>query len=122
MAAKSKTNKDKVSWPQAFRDIIIKAMDRGQLLPVLLFLVFLAFIFNMSENHVYEFGVGIINGFKEFSLVGWLVAAIVAILWAGHARQMRRDHSLEYQRIGTEKSKLQTSRVSKVKLNSSNKN
>lgn len=122
MAVKPKNSKTTVSWAQAFRDIIIKAMDRGQLLPVLLFLVLLAFIFKMSEENVYEFGVGIVNGFKDFSLFGWFVAAIVAILWAGHARQMRRNHSSEYQRIGREKSELQASSSSKIKLNSSNKN
>jgi hypothetical protein len=44
MVTKS-NKKQQVSWAQAFRDIIVKSMDKGQLLPVLLFLIVLAFIF-----------------------------------------------------------------------------
>lgn len=117
---KSKKGKNTVSWAQAFRDIIMKSMDRGQLLPVLFFLIFLAFIFNMSEENVYDFGIAIVDGFKDASLLGWFVATIIAILWAGHARQMRRNHSAEYLRIGSEKSKLQGDST-KIKLSSSNK-
>ena len=118
MAKPNNNNKTTVSWAQAFRDIIIRAMDRGQLLPVLGFLLFLAFIWKMPEENVYEFGVLILKGFKDLSLAGWGVSGIVCILWAGHARIMRRKHSSECQRIGNEKSKLQQSTV-KTKLGSS---
>ncbi|OCH57562.1 hypothetical protein A6D98_19370 [Aliivibrio fischeri] len=111
MAKPNKNNKQTVSWAQAFRDIIIRAMDRGQLLPVLAFLLFLAFIWKMPEEKVYDFGVLILDGFKTLSLVGWGLSGVVCILWAGHARIMRRKHSSEYLRIGREKSRLQQEQV-----------
>lgn len=117
--AKPKRNvKSTVTWAQAFRDIILKAMDRGQLLPVLLFLICLALIWKMPDDKVYDFGVIIVNGFKDLSLLGWAATVIVCVLWAGHARTMRRNHSSEYQRIGSEKSKIQREQ-SKVPLGSS---
>ncbi|GIB10361.1 hypothetical protein VCSRO184_3474 [Vibrio cholerae] len=82
-------------------------MDRGQLLPVLFFLIALALIWKMPESRVYDFGVLIVDGFKDLSLIGWVCTAIVCVLWAGHARLMRRKHSSEYLRIGSEKSRLQ---------------
>ncbi|OOF34549.1 hypothetical protein [Salinivibrio costicola] len=111
MAKPNKNSKSTVSWAQAFRDIIIRAMDRGQLLPVLGFLLVLAFIWKMPESKVYDFGVLILNGFKNLSLAGWVSTVVVCILWAGHARIMRRKHSSEYQRIGSEKSRLQKEQV-----------
>ncbi|ENY3837128.1 hypothetical protein ACFXIQ_002585 [Vibrio vulnificus] len=119
--SKGKNTKPKlapVTWAQAFRDIIIKAIDRGQLMPVLSFLVILALVYKMPEEHVYTFGMNILNGFKDWSLVGWFGMALVSTLWAGHAQIMRRKHSAEYKRMGQEKSKLQQGR-SKVPLGSS---
>lgn len=118
MAKPKKSSRAAVTWAQAFRDIIIRAMDRGQLLPVLLFLVCLALIWKMPSDKVYDFGVNFINGFKDLSLLGWILAAVVCILWAGHARLMRRKHSTEYQRIGSEKSQLQQEQI-KTTLGSS---
>lgn len=107
MAKPKKTNKAAVTWAQAFRDIINKAMDRGQLLPILFFFIFMFFIYRMPSENVYEFGMNIVQGFKDLSLLGWGTTVLVSILWAGHARIMRRKHSAEYLRIGGEKSKLQ---------------
>lgn len=110
--AKSKPSKNKnraaqVTWAQAFRDIINKAMDRGQLLPILFFFIVVFIIYKMPEEHVYQFGVDILQGFKKWTLVGWGGMVVMAILWAGHARIMRRRHSSEYLRMGAEKSILQ---------------
>lgn len=103
--------KTTVTWAQAFRDIIIKSMDRGQLLPVLGFLIILAIIFKMPEEKVFEFGMATLDGFKNLSLVGWLCTVLVCVLWAGHARAVRRKHSAEYLRIGSEKSQLQKDKI-----------
>ncbi|EIA0803414.1 hypothetical protein K6327_000923 [Vibrio vulnificus] len=108
-----------VTWAQAFRDIINKSMDRGQLFPMLAFLGVLAMIIKMPEDKVYTFGVDILNGLQNFSLLGWVLSSVIAILWAGHARQMRRQHSLEYKRMGQEKSKLQASASKRITLKSS---
>lgn len=107
-----------VTWAQAVRDITVRAMDRGQLLPVGFFIAALLFIFKLPEDKVYPIMSEILSGFKSLALLGWLVAAIIAILWAGHARTMRRNHSAEYKRIGMEKSNLQHEQ-SKMQLTSS---
>ncbi|MGF1840978.1 hypothetical protein [Vibrio atlanticus] len=114
----SKAKAAPVTWAQAFRDIIIKAIDRGQLMPVLCFLVILALVFKMPEEQVYEFGMNILSGFKDWSLVGWFCTVVVISLWAGHAQVMRRKHSTEYKRMGQEKSKAQQDRA-KIPLKSS---
>lgn len=111
MPKPNKNTKPAVTWAQAFRDIIVRAMDRGQLLPVLFFLFVLALIFKMPESRVYDFSIIVVDGFKDLSLVGWILVVVVCILWAGHARSMRRKHSMEYQRIGGEKSRLQQEQI-----------
>ena len=80
-------------------------------MPVLAFLIILAIIWKMPEDKIFEFGIATLEGFKNLSLFGWALAIIVCILWAGHARSLRRKHSAEYFRIGTEKSKLQQDRI-----------
>ncbi|HDV5476716.1 TPA: hypothetical protein RI770_000588 [Vibrio cholerae] len=119
MTKPAKKQQQSVTWAQAFRDIILRSMDRGQLLPVLFFLIVIALIFKMPEEKVYEFGLGIVDGFKNFSLMGWVLSIVVGVLWAGHARLMRRQHSAEYKRIGLEKSRLQQEAANKTVLNSS---
>lgn len=119
MAKTQRTQTASVTWAQAFRDIIIKAMDKGQLLPILFFFILLGIIFRMPEDKVYDLGLKILAAFQNFSLVGWVLCCVVCILWAGHARIMRRAHSLEYRRIGTEKSRLQNQALSKTTLSSS---
>lgn len=111
MAKPNKSEQSEISWAQAFRDIIIKSMDKGQLLPVLGFLIMLALIFKMPEDKVYTFGEQIVAGFKDMSLLGWLCATVACVLWSGHARIMRRKHSAEYRRIGLEKSRLQQAKI-----------
>ncbi|CAH6869282.1 conserved hypothetical protein [Vibrio chagasii] len=118
MAKPKRNNKVTVTWAQAFRDIINKAMDRGQLLPILFFFVIMFLIYKMPPERVYEFGMSILQGFKDWTLVGWGGMGFISILWAGHARIMRRKHSAEYLRIGGEKSKLQQDKV-KAQLGSS---
>jgi hypothetical protein len=111
MAKAPKKSSQKVTWAHAFRDIVLKAMDRGQLFPLFFFIGALALIFKMPEEHVYDAFLSVLSGFKDFSLIGWLGMGLVSILWAGHARAMRRSHSSEYKRIGIEKSRLQQQQV-----------
>lgn len=110
--------KQNVTWAQAFRDITIKAMDRGQLLPLLFFIVIVIFAWKMPNDKVYEIFIMLFEGFKDLSLVGWLGMILIAILWASHSRAMRRNYSVEYQRIGAEKSMMQQ-QLTKVPLGSS---
>jgi hypothetical protein len=105
--AKQSKSISKVTWAHAFRDIVIKAMDRGQLLPIFFFFSCLILVSKVPEEKAYDLAIIIVDGFKDASLLGWLGMIALAIFWAIHAQSMRRKHSAEYKRIGTEKSSLQ---------------
>ncbi|MCX0422091.1 hypothetical protein ODY53_06860 [Aeromonas veronii] len=97
-----------VTWAQAFRDIVVSAMSRGQLIPLGVFIVVLSAVYKMPEEKVYDFAIYFVNGLSNHSLTGYVIAVITCILWGGHVKTIRRSFSDEARRIGLEKTKLQS--------------
>ncbi|MFM4851514.1 hypothetical protein [Aeromonas caviae] len=107
-----------VTWAQAFRDVVVSAMSRGQLIPLGVFIIVLVAVYRMPEEKVYDFAVYFVKGLSNHSITGYVVAVLSCILWAGHIRAIRRSFSEEARRIGLEKTKYQT-RLSPIPLDSS---
>lgn len=80
-------------------------MARGQLLPIALFFIVMAIVWRMPEAALHELARGMLT--PPFPLIGWVVATILAVGWAWHAKKVRRFHSSEYKRISDEKNRLQ---------------
>ncbi|HEW9976689.1 hypothetical protein [Shewanella algae] len=116
--SRKKSEAHKVTVAEAFRDVVIKAIDRGQLLPLIGGFCLVLLIWKMPEDKAYEFATNMAKGFQDLSLFGWLLAVFFAVSWSVHVRSIRRKHSEEYRRIGREKSELQGKRA-KIKLESS---
>lgn len=113
-------NKHSVTWAQAFRDTVIASMNRGQL-PVLggMF-IFALIIWKMPEQDVSKLAFMILENIKKFQLIAYPLLIIVTLLYFYHVRFMRKDFSRELERIGKEKSALQSS-LSGNKFKSSNR-
>ena len=108
----------KVTWPEAFRDVLVCAIERGQL-PTLFCCAFvLVSLLKIPEDRfavlVEEVGKRLANG--EF--ISWPLLVISILAWFFHAQHMKEKFSREYERIGKEKSSLQE-QISGVKLKSS---
>ncbi len=116
-----KSNKNQmveVTWAQAFRDVIIKAINSGQLLPVSILLCILVLLFRMPGDKSFEVLMKLVEFMSAYKNWGWGLSILLVIGWASHTRSMRRCSSLEYKRIGIEKSELQRE-LSQIDLKSS---
>lgn len=110
MSGKGKgTNvRPQVSWPQAIRDIVIRAMDRGQLPILALCFLAIVIVWRMPSDQVSTLAFQIIGDLEHWSLGGWALSCGMGIAWYKHAGYLRRLHAQECDRIGTEKSKAQS--------------
>lgn len=109
-----------VTWAQAFRDIFIKAIDKGIWLPfsILLFLGYLSY--RLPDEKVGILCEKIVDGLATGALMGWLLFIAAIIIGTYHARIMRRLYSKDMERVGKEKTMLQE-RILGNKLGSSNR-
>lgn len=105
-------NAIRVTWAHATRDVLNRAMSTGQLLPLCVFIILIMFVWRLPAQDLSTVIHEIVQGLENGSLIGWLCSIVLIILWAGHARLMRRSFSEEAERIGTEKTKLQQSNTS----------
>lgn len=97
----------KFTWAQAFRDVIIQGMSKGQLLPLGILLVTLITVIRMPNDELSIVIQQIVSGLKDWSLFGWGLVIVVLVLWSAHARHMRKMSSAEVQRVGKEKTEIQ---------------
>lgn len=109
MAGKEKgTNvRPQVSWPHATRDIVIRAMDRGQLPILALCVLAIVMVWRMPSAQVSTLAFEVVRNLEHGALGGWALSGAVSLGWYKHAGYMRRIHAQECDRIGTEKSKAQ---------------
>lgn len=122
MSGKKTVVDKRVTWAQATRDIARAAMDRGVILPVTLAFIVLILVFKLDSEQSYEILTKIIDGLLKFYITGWVALTITLILWASHARSLRKLLSSDMERVGKEKSNLQAQLTKKAKLGSSNAN
>lgn len=96
-----------MTWAQAARDVLITAMNKGQLplfaVAALAFLV----IWRMPAADVVTVANRVIDLFVTGELMGWGLALIAVIGWFFHARSMRQAFAREFERMGVEKSDAQ---------------
>lgn len=97
----------RVTFAQAWRDVMLKAMTTGQLVPITISIVLMIAAFRMPENELPILAHRIIDGFVNHSLIGYGLCVVLIGAWSWHARVMRKCFSAEAQRIGKEKTVYQ---------------
>ena len=109
---------DKVTWAHAVRDIVIKAMGRGQL-PLLVFLsILLLLAFKMPDGDVTLLLSKLLEKLSQWGIWGYIIALLLIIAWSMHVRYLKGKFRREYRRISEEKSKPQ-GEMADVELQSS---
>lgn len=97
----------KVTWAHCVRDVLNKAMSTGQMLPLCIFIIIVMLLWRLPSSEISGVIHDIVTGMTNGSLIGWGLLPCTLVLWAGHARLMRRTFSIEAERIGKEKTDLQ---------------
>lgn len=96
-----------VTWAHATRDIVIRLIDKGAIIPGTVAAITLLLLWKLPEDAAKELVFKVYNNFVDLSIVGWILAAVVAIAWQAQTKSMRTEFSREAARIGKEKSDLQ---------------
>lgn len=109
-----------VTIAQAVRDVLIKAMTTGQLVPITISIVLMIAAWRMPAEEVGKLANRILDGLVDHSLIGYILAVVIVLAWAWHAAVMRRCFSSEARRIGNEKTQHQQARTT-IPLGTSDK-
>lgn len=120
-AQQNHKNEHRVTWEQAFRDIVITAMNRGQFPILVVGAVIFVLIYRLNANQSFQLLKEFISKLEDFSILGWVLWVLTIGLWVVYAKKVRKNFSVEMSRVGREKSKAQE-KASRRKLPSSNNN
>lgn len=105
---KPRKGQQSVTWAQAFRDVVIASMNRGQL-PILGIIgVVLVLIYRMPEQDVSVLVMEIVSSLKKGEGYAYILEGVTIGGWFLHAKLMRKVFSTEAERIGREKSHAQS--------------
>lgn len=120
-AQQNHKNEHRMTWAQAFRDIVITAMNRGQFPILVVGAVIFVLIYRLNANQSFQLLKEFISKLEDFSILGWVLWVLTIGLWVVYAKKVRKNFSVEMSRVGREKSKAQE-KASRRKLPSSNNN
>ena len=109
-----------VTWPETVRDVLTEAIDKGQLLPLGLLFITTLSVWKMSGDQLREILLVLFGTMKDFYLLGWFSFVAVSVVSYFNSQKMRREFRQEFERIGREKSALQSEKAG-VLFNSSDK-
>lgn len=88
---KQKNQEPGVTWAQAARDVLIAAINRGQLIGLFLGLVVLLLIYKLPENEVGPIVNFVLTKLADGYLGGWAAFVFGLGGWYVHVRKLRID-------------------------------
>ena len=98
---------DVVTWAQAFRDIIISSMERGQMPILLAFGAFFLLIWKLESADSLTLINLILDKLSDWYMYGYVLFILSIIGWYGTSRSLHKMHFEECDRVGREKTELQ---------------
>ncbi|WP_160439463.1 hypothetical protein, partial [Escherichia coli] len=79
---KSGKGQHSVSFAQAWRDVMLKAMTTGQLVPITISIVLMIAAWRMPSEELGILAHRIIDGLADHSLIGYGLCVIVILAWS----------------------------------------
>ena len=90
----AKANAAKPAQPIGFfhmlRDVLVAAINKGQLPPLFAGVIFLVMIIKMPDADVSRLAFEIVQDLKTLHLLGYFLFVVTLIFWYLHAQSMRR--------------------------------
>jgi hypothetical protein len=95
------------NWAGAFRDVLVASLNKGQF-PIAFALVIFGIIFwRMPEQELSKFLFNIMDRFENNYVLGWFFFIAALFGWYFHNRYVVKVHSVEMDRVVSEKTDLQ---------------
>lgn len=108
------------TWAQAVRDIVVTSINRGQL-PILgMIAVALLVLYRLPEGDIAKLALEVVESLRRGEFWAYLIELATVVAWYVHSRAMRKAFSDEAERIGREKSRVQ-SQAAGVEFKTSNR-
>jgi len=123
MAKSTSNNKPNQFRPNLWgmiSNVIIAAINKGQIIPLALLLSFIIFMFRIPADKLSEFGTESLNVFEKWHILGWVITFMESLAGFYYIKRIRTKHNKEIERMSDEKTKLQELLL-KTKLGSSKK-
>jgi len=96
-------SKPKVTWAEAFRDIALRMIDKGQWAAFLLGMIVLVVVFRLDSDEL----VALVRELLMWTVVPWVLLGLCIMGWYFHVRFVDHTTKGENRRLGTEKTMLQ---------------
>lgn len=107
MVKRKAKNNNNYNWSRAFRDIVIAAINKGQL-PILGIIgIFFVILWRVPPEDLSTILSTVIDHLINGELWAYLLLVLTWGGWFAHAKTMRTNFSLETNRISREKTLLQ---------------
>jgi len=97
----------KVTIAQAVRDVVIHAMDKGQLLPLFVAVIIISVVWRLPEESLTELATQVWQNLLSVYLLGWVLCIAAVCGWASHYRWIAARHANEIDRISNERNSVQ---------------
>lgn len=101
------TKESKVTWAEAFRDMVVASIDHGQFPLMFVFLLSIIFISKLPNDDVSVLARELFESVTKGEMVFLFCFLITVAGWVLHVKLIKKNFEREYKRIGREKSELQ---------------
>jgi hypothetical protein len=78
-----------VTWAQATRDVLIAAINRGQLPALCLGLAVVLMVWKLPDDYVGPLFNRVLSKLEDGGLLGWVLFLATLLTWYVHARKIR---------------------------------
>ncbi|TWT65655.1 hypothetical protein Pan14r_52030 [Crateriforma conspicua] len=95
------------SIANAARDVLIKGMDTGQIVPLTGLIVAAGFAWRMTPESLEAVAITVLGILQGNRLLPWAVTLLILILWRLHVRLVFKIHKQEMDRVAAEKTAAQ---------------
>lgn len=104
---KKHVQKTDISVTVLIRDVLVAGMNKGQLPQATAALVFVFIAWRMPPNDVTELVTKFLNRLADWSVTGWVLAAITLMVFGLLNKGLRSRHAQEVTRLSDERNHYQ---------------
>ena len=105
--AKKSTESQRTNLWGFLRDIVLAAINKGQLPVLAILIVFIILVVKIPPrdvSHVLSQGT---EALEHYHILGWITSLLTTFGWYRHYKWLRKTHQIEMDRVTSEKSKMQ---------------
>lgn len=101
------SEKFKVTWAQALRDVLLESMSNGQMIPVTLFLILLISVLKMSGEQLERATTAVYAHALQLEGVSYVLWIVTIAVWGVVMRRRGQLYETEIARLANERDRLQ---------------